>query len=205
MTRRRDDATPVRPRLFASSTPDQPPPRRASHAWRAAGSSADDVQGIPLPQPASPGPTAGSIDVRAHASAAALRRLPTTTTASRHELDTVDERIEPSQQAPRPAGSRSDVPGARARGRDFDGARCRGWTRLRPSPRRQPSQPARSEDHRSRCGERDPLGAPARSVDRDPPQRRRQGRKGRRVVGLKIGASQLAAAVVEENERRATS
>jgi type IV pilus assembly protein PilM len=159
----------------------------------------DELPVIPVPRPTAPGPL-GFVDVRTQASAGAGPADDAESTPA--DMDTVDERIEVSRTEA--AAPQETFPEAEAE----------------PAPERAPEpEPVIFEERESAPAPAAPFAAapqaPAAagpSSSREPRTirlrmpsieiRRNGGGRSRRVVGLKIGASQLAAAVIEENEGR---
>jgi type IV pilus assembly protein PilM len=140
----------------------------------------DDVQSLPLPQPSRPGPL-GFVDVRVQASAAGA-------SDEREAPDAAEERIEVTHAA-EPVAQPQPEP----------------VVYNEPAP---PAPPAPAPTQTYAAAEPAPPAATSSprkvSVRLPSIELRRNGGNGkaRRVVGLKIGASQLAAAVIEENSGR---
>jgi type IV pilus assembly protein PilM len=139
----------------------------------------DDVQSLPLPQPSRPGPL-GFVDVRVQSSAAADE-----------SGDAVDEGVEVSQAAAEPM---AEQPESQPQPEPivFD----------EPAPA--PQAPAQTYAAAAPPPPAQNQGPRKVSLRLPSIELRRSGGNGkaRRVVGLKIGASQLAAAVIEENGGR---
>jgi type IV pilus assembly protein PilM len=158
----------------------------------------DDLQGIPVPRPAAPGPL-GFVDVRTQASAEA-ETPGEDADGAQDEMDTVDERIEVSR-----AEAVAEETFAQAEAEPEPEAAPEPepviFEEAEPAPAAAPVAAKRAVAQ--------PAAAPStngpRTIRLRMPSieiRRNGGGKARRVVGLKIGASQLAAAVIEENEGR---
>jgi type IV pilus assembly protein PilM len=140
----------------------------------------DDLQGRPLPQPARPGPL-GFVDVRVEASATKEPAEPNLS----HDEDIVGA----AEAQPEPEVEAFEEPApvymAEEPAQHFEPALAAPTGPAGPAPASQ-----------APAGRSFAVRLPSIEI------RRNGGGKARRVVGLKIGASQLAAAVIEENDGR---